>query len=154
MFKFQHVVTVLAASLLIPFVVLDVAAQEKPKQFWTINVINAKMGDVFGHLEEIFRYMPINPTASCLRQTVTFHSEKQWSSDDAKELVSQIMANACCDVSFKGDEYTLQPISQRNELCESSDVRGQTSNASSIRTSSTSSSTSVSSTSSPVGYLR
>ena len=96
------------------FIICLASATEKTLK---INLSHASTIEVVKQFQHSFGYIATNPNASCLRRTVVFESQKAWTRDEAEQLIKKVMANACCDVSFDGNEYTLLPVNQPNEEC-------------------------------------
>lgn len=75
---------------------------------WTVEFENTATADVFGHIEKMFRFKPMNPEASCLTPEISFYSDKRWTIDTAPNLIREIMTEAGCSrVTFERFSYTV-----------------------------------------------
>ena len=104
----------LAFSLLIA----TPAVSDASPPLWRINITNVDATAVFAQIEEVWGLTASNPTASCLKENVTFTSSRSWTLNEGEALVQAVMANACCDVEFSGKSFKLTPARIRNDECE------------------------------------
>jgi len=103
----------------IPLLLLILASRSIAElvETWKFGATNAPSISVINELQGAFDYTPTNRQASCLHEHIEFHSDVAWSRESARELIAKVMANACCDVTFEGLEYTLRPAEHPNQLC-------------------------------------
>ena len=53
----------------------------------------------------------------CLKDRTTFRSKRKWTQDEAEQLITAMMASACCDVEFSQKTYSLIWPARTTEEC-------------------------------------
>ena len=84
---------------------------------WTFHFSDAPRDQVFDMLEAAFDLAPWNPDARCLHDHIEYHDETAWTRATAVDAIASVMANACCDVSFREGGYQLLPAARPNRAC-------------------------------------
>ena len=84
---------------------------------WRLNIKNADPRDAFAQLKEITGLEVTNIDADCLKDSVSYQSERFWKSEDREELIRIVAANACCDVAFGDSTFTLIESDKKSEEC-------------------------------------
>ena len=90
---------------------------------WRISIKNSDVAEAMTQLREITGYEATNPTATCLKETVTYQSDRSWKLAESEELIRTVLSNACCDVTFEDRLYTLTEAETRNAECLSEEAK-------------------------------
>lgn len=76
---------------------------------WQVTFFDTEPNEAIQLLGQMFELQLVNPQASCLKNTVSYKSDKSWSRSEAMELISQVARNAGCEaVIYEGDAFVVQ----------------------------------------------
>ena len=78
-------------------------------QSWKVTFNNTGPQEAIQILAKMFQMNPVNPSASCLTNAVTYRTEKSLSRSERKELISDIARLAGCNaVIYEGEAFVIQ----------------------------------------------
>jgi len=81
------------------------------KEKWGVSFQDVPSEEVLVMLEEMFQLTPSNPSAKCLKQRISYQSDRLWTDEEAKELVVDLIkASGCSSVQFDGNRYDLHTM--------------------------------------------
>lgn len=76
---------------------------------WRITFNDTHPHEAIELLGEAFNLKVVNPSASCLKNHVTFGADKSWAKTESLHLISTVARLAGCDaVIYEGDAIVLQ----------------------------------------------
>jgi len=113
-FRLQQITPLILLILITATTCLTASGEEAKST--KLNIENADVKEAIKQIEDSFGYQ-LGQSHWCLKEKVTFKSQRFWGQDDAKELITEIMANACCGVEFVDKEYNLVWPRRTNKQC-------------------------------------
>ena len=99
-------------------ILLPAFAQTTAEDVWRLGFHSVGPARVLDTLEEVFDFSAQNPDAECLNRQITYTSQRHWPWREGPEAIIDVMANACCDVTFGAFQtYRLSPAQTPNLQC-------------------------------------